>query len=125
MMTALPMGPYGVLLIMLLIVFIMGCFLDSLAIIMITLPIMMPVAVQLGFDPLWFALLFSLDVIIGMLTPPFGYALFYFKGLGHPDVSMMDIYNSAWIFVLMMVMCLGLCIVFPQIALWLPNQMIR
>ena len=125
LMVGLPLGPYGVLFIMLLIVFIMGCFLDSLAIIMITLPIMMPVAVQLGFDPLWFALLFSLDVIIGMLTPPFGYALFYFKGLGHADVTMMDIYNSSWIFVLMMVICLVLCVLFPQIPLWLPNQMIK
>lgn len=124
-LVGLPMGPYGILLIMLIIVFIMGCFLDSLAIIMITLPIMMPVAVQLGFDPLWFALLFIFNIIIGMLTPPFGYTLFYFKGLGHADVSMMDIYKSAGIFVICMAICLVLCIVFPQIPLWLPNKMIR
>ncbi|MCG6537602.1 MAG: TRAP transporter large permease subunit, partial [Syntrophales bacterium LBB04] len=124
-MTSMPLGPYGILALMLSILFIMGCLLDSVAIIMITIPIMMPVAVQLGFDPLWFALLFSLDIIIGMLTPPFGYALFYFKGLGHPDVSMMDIYKSALIFVLWMVITLVLCIIFPQIPLWLPNKMIK
>ncbi len=124
-LSGLPIGPYGVLTIMLIIVFIMGCFIDTLAIIMITLPIMMPVMVQLGFDPLWFALLFSLDVIIGMLTPPFGYALFYFRGLGHRDVAMIDIYGGAWIFVILMVIVLVLCVIFPQIALWLPNKMIR
>ena len=124
-MTGLPLGPYGILFIMLLIVFIMGCFLDSLAIMMISIPIMMPIAVQLGFDPLWFALLFTLDVIIGMLTPPFGYALFYFKGLNHPDVTMMDIFQSSFIFIVLMLFCLILCVLFPQIPLWLPNRMIR
>lgn len=124
-MTGLPVGPYGILAVMLIIVFIMGMFIDSVAIVMIALPIMMPVAVQLGFDQLWFALLFAMDVIMGALTPPFGYALFYFKGLNHPDVSMMDIYNSAWIFVLWMSLGIFLTIIFPQIGLWLPSKMIR
>jgi len=124
-LTGLPLGPYGILAVMLSIVFIMGMFMDSVAIIMITLPIMMPAAVALGFDPLFFCFIFAMNIIIGSLTPPFGYALFYFKGLGHRDVTMMDIYNSAWIFVLWMTLAMVLCIVFPDLAVWLPSKMIK
>jgi C4-dicarboxylate transporter, DctM subunit len=99
LLTGLPIGSIGILVVMLLIIFIMKCFIDSIAIIMTTIPIMMPVAINLGFDPIWFALLYTMMIIIGMLTPPFGYSLFYFKGLGHHDVSMMDVYRSAWFFV--------------------------
>jgi len=81
--------------------------------------------VQFGFGPLWFAFLFSLDILIGMLTPPFGYALFDFKGLDHPEVTMLDILKSALISVFLMVIALVLCIVFPQIPPWLPNKTIR
>lgn len=125
LMAGLPIGPMGVMAVMLLIVFIMGCLLDSLAIIMISLPIMMPVAVKLGFDPLGFAFLFSMNIIIGMLTPPFGYALFYFKGLNHPGVNMTDIYKSSWPYVAMMALVLLACVAYPAIALWLPNTMIK
>jgi len=124
-MTNLPLGPYGILTFMLVIVFVMGMFVDTVAIIMITLPIMMPVAEQLGFNQLWFALLYTLDVIIGAMTPPFGYALFYFKGLNHPDVSMMDIFRSTALFAVLITIVMALCIVFPQIPLWLPNTMIK
>jgi TRAP-type mannitol/chloroaromatic compound transport system permease large subunit len=86
---------------------------------------MFPVAQQLGYDLLLFSLLFTLCVIIGMLTPPFGYALFYFKGIGHQDVSMKDIYDSSVPYVFLMLIVLGLCIVFPRIPLWLPNKMIK
>ena len=125
LLAGLPLPSIGIMLTMLIIVFIMGMFIDSVAIIMITLPIMFPVAQQLGYDLLLFSLLFTLCVIIGMLTPPFGYALFYFKGIGHQDVSMKDIYDSSVPYVFLMLIVLGLCIVFPQIPLWLPNKMIK
>jgi tripartite ATP-independent transporter DctM subunit len=124
-MMALPMGSVGILVTMLSIVFLMGMFLDSVTIILICLPIMMPVAMQLGFDPLWFGFVFMLDIIIGMITPPFGYALFYFKGLGYEEVSMSDIYVSIVPYVVLMSIVLILCVVFPDIALWLPRMMIK
>ncbi len=99
-------------------------FIDSVAIIMITLPIIFAVAQQLGYDFLLFAFLFTLCVI-GMLTPPSGYALFYFKGSGHEDVSMRIFTKVAWPCVCQMILVLLLCFVLPQLPLWLPNKMIR
>lgn len=121
----LPLGPYGILFVMLVIVFIEGMFIDNTAIIMISLPIMLPVATKLGFDPLWFGFLFIFDVIIGMVTPPFGYNLFYMKGLGLADVTMKDIYMSVLPYIPLMVFALFLCAVFPNLALWIPNAMIK
>jgi len=124
-LVGLPVGPMGVLLIMLLILFIMGMFIENASIIMICLPIMMPTALALGFDPLWFGLIFTMMVIIGMITPVFGYNLFYFKGLGHADVSMMDIYIAILPYIPLMLAALALCIIFPEIVLWIPNTMIK
>jgi tripartite ATP-independent transporter DctM subunit len=123
--TGLELSPIGVLCLLLFIIFIMGMFMDSAAIMMITVPVFSPIAVAMGIDLLWFGFLLSLDVIIGMLTPPFGYSLFYFKGIGHKDVSMADIYQAAFPFVPLMVIVLALCILFPEIPLWLPRMMIK
>ena len=100
-------------------------FIETASVIMICLPIMMPVAIAVGLDPLWFGFLFTLAVIIGMITPPFGYNLFYFKGLGYKDVSMADIYWGSLPYVPLMLIILALCIVLPQIPLWLPGMMIK
>ena len=114
-----------ILIIMLFIVFVMGMFIDTTPITIITIPIFIPIVRELGFDPLWFGLIFTMDLIIGFLTPPFGMSLFYFKGIGHPDVSMEDIYRAVLPFVALITLAWVLCIIFPQIALWLPNQMIK
>jgi len=121
---SLPIGPFGILIVMLLITFILGMFIETVALVMITVPIFIPVINTIGIDPLWFGLLYVIDLTIGMITPPFGYNLFYFKGVGHTDVSMMDIYQSIWPFIGIMVIALILCIVFPEILIWLPNTMI-
>ncbi len=124
-LVGLPIGPWGVLVVMLIILFIMGMFIENASIIMICLPIMMPAALALGFDPLWFGLIFTMMVIIGMITPIFGYNLFYFKGLGHADVEMIDIYLAILPYIPLMLVCLALCIIFPEIVLWIPSRMIR
>jgi tripartite ATP-independent transporter DctM subunit len=124
-LVALPLSPMGVLLLMMLILFIMGMFIENASIIMICLPIMMPAAVALKFDPLWFGLLFTMMVIIGMITPIFGYNLFYFKGLGYKEVEMMDIYIAILPYIPLMLAALALCIIFPEIALWIPRMMIK
>jgi len=114
-----------VLFIMLFIVFIMGMFIDTTPISIICIPIFIPIVRALGFDPLWFGLIFTMDLLLGFMTPPFGVALFYFKGIGHPDVTMADIYRAILPFIGLMILAWVLVIIFPQIAVWLPNQMIK
>ena len=111
--------------IMLLIVFLLGMFIDTTPITIITIPIFIPIVRALGFDPLWFGLIFTMDLLLGFMTPPFGVALFYFKGIGHPDVTMADIYKSILPFIALMIVAWILCMIFPEIAVWLPNQMIK
>jgi len=125
LLTGLPFSPFGILLTMLLIAFIMGMFIDSVAIMMICIPVMFPVAQQLDFNLLFFAFVFVLTIIIGMVSPPFGYGLFYFRGLGHEGVTMQDIYLSSLPYVLIMLGVLFLCCLFPQIPLFLPDKMIK
>ena len=105
-------------------VFVMGMFMDDAPIIIIFLPIFIPIVGELGFDLFWFGFVFALDTLIGIVTPPFGMILFYFKGLNIPGVTMMDIYRSVIPFVFIMVAVLITCVLFPQIAVWLPSTMI-
>lgn len=114
-----------VLAMMLGIVFIMGMFVDSTPITIICVPMFIPIVRALGFDPLWFGLIFTMDLLLGFMTPPFGVALFYFKGIGLPGVSIEDVYRACIPFVILMVIAWILCIIFPPIAIWLPNQMIK
>lgn len=122
-LSAIPFSTTGVVITMIVIVLIMGMFLESLALTMIIVPIMLPAAIKVGADPLLFGFLLSFAIIIGALTPPFGYSLFYFKGLGHVDVSMSDIYKAGWIFSVLITMVLFICIFYPPLPMWLPSLM--
>jgi TRAP-type C4-dicarboxylate transport system permease large subunit len=124
-LAAMPVSPSVTLAIMLGVLLVLGMFIENASIIMICAPIFFPVANELGFDPLWFGLLFLMCIIIGMITPPFGYNLFFMKGLGFQEITMGDIYGSIIPYCWLMIGVLVLCVLFPQIALWLPNQMIR
>jgi tripartite ATP-independent transporter DctM subunit len=110
-----------IIIIMLAILAVMGMVLETTGIIMITAPIFAPVAVKLGFDPVWFGILFIILMEMGFLTPPFGYNLFYLKGVAPKDVTMNDIYLSIIPFVLIMIAAVGLMMIFPNIILWLPK----
>ncbi len=125
MVTGLPFGTMGILGIMLLVTLILGMFIDPVAITMICIPVFMPVVFQLGIDPLWFGLLFTISMIIGYITPPFGMNLFYMKGVAPPGITMADIYRSSLPYVGFGIITLILCVAFPQILLWLPDKMIR
>lgn len=120
----LPVPPMGVIGIMMLVALIMGMLMDGAAITVILIPIFMPVVQALGFDPLWFALLFTINMVIGYISPPFGVNLFYLKGLA-PDISMGELYRSAWPYVVLGVLVIALGMAFPQILTWLPNTMIK
>ncbi|MFZ2040178.1 MAG: TRAP transporter large permease subunit, partial [Desulfobacterales bacterium] len=106
--------------IMMAIVFILGMFIDWAAILLITVPIFLPIALDLGFDPLWFAIALCVNLQCSFLTPPFGYALFYFAGVAPKGYTMMHIYRGIMPFVILQMIGLIVLTIFPQVALWLP-----
>jgi TRAP-type mannitol/chloroaromatic compound transport system permease large subunit len=113
-------GPLGVVIVMQLVVIVLGCFMDWIGICLLTMPIFVPIIIHLGFDPIWFGVLFSMNVQIGFLTPPFGGAAFYLKGVAPPDISLEEIFAALWPFIGLQLVGLALVMFFPQIALWLP-----
>jgi tripartite ATP-independent transporter DctM subunit len=105
--------------------FILGCFMDPAGIIMICTPVFIPLITDLGFDTVWFGILFTINMEIGYITPPFGFNLFYMKSLAEPmGVSMGEIYRSIIPFTLLAFIAIALVMIFPGLALWLPSTMI-
>jgi len=92
---------------------------------MVTVPIFFPVIKALGFDPLWFGVVFVIAIIIGYITPPLGYNLFYMRGVLPAEVSTRDIFRYVVPFIPIMVLVLILVVIFPEIVLWLPHKMIK
>jgi tripartite ATP-independent transporter DctM subunit len=109
--------------IMIVITLIMGCFIDAASILMICTPVFFPVLDKLGLDPIWFSIIFTIAMVSGYITPPFGMNLFLLKGLVPKDITMNDIWRSILPFTLIMIIVLALCIHFPGIAIWLPSLM--
>jgi tripartite ATP-independent transporter DctM subunit len=124
-LTALPGGEWGFLFAAMLIVFVLGFFLDFIEICFIVVPILGPIAVNLGIDPLWFAILIAVNLQTSFLTPPFGFSLFYLKAAAPKEVQLAHIYRGAIPFILLQVAVLALVVSFPQITLWLPDLMDR
>lgn len=120
----LDLNRWIIIICMLLVLLVLGMVLETTGIIMITAPIFAPIAIALGFDPIWFGILFIVLMEIGFLTPPFGYNLFYLKGVAPSDVTMNELYLSTIPFVLIMILAVGLMMIFPQIILWLPKAII-
>jgi tripartite ATP-independent transporter DctM subunit len=115
------MNRWAVLVIMMAIVFLMGMFIDWAAILLVTVPIFMPIAMELEFDPLWFSILLCVNLQTSFLTPPFGYALFYFKGVAPEGYTMGHIYKGIMPFVLLQIAGLAILSVFPSLITWLPS----
>ncbi|KZL15409.1 Sialic acid TRAP transporter permease protein SiaT [Pseudovibrio axinellae] len=117
----LGLGPWEILLLMQLSYIIMGMFLDDTAMLVIVAPLYVPLVKMLGFDLVWYGVLYTITCQIAYMTPPFGYNLFLMRAMAPPEISLKDIYKSIVPFVAIMVFGLALVTVFPQIALWLPN----
>lgn len=100
---------------------VLGFFLDEITQVMITVPVFLPIIVQLGYDPVWFGVLFMTQVQMDYLTPPFGFTLFYMKGVAPPEVSMGDIYRSILPFVLIQLAVVIFILMNPGVVMWLPN----
>jgi tripartite ATP-independent transporter DctM subunit len=125
MISGLDVSRWVILAIMMMVFFILGMFMDPAGIIMICTPVFIPVIKMLGFDPIWFGILFVICMEMGYITPPFGFNLFYMKAIVPKGVSMVDIYRSIIPFVLLEIVGLIIVILFPELATWLPAQMVK
>ena len=100
---------------------LMGMFLDDTAMLIIVAPLYVPLVIKLGFNPIWYGILYTITCQIAYLTPPFGYNLFLMRAMAPKEITLGDIYRSVIPFVLLMILGLALVMIFPQIALFLPN----
>jgi tripartite ATP-independent transporter DctM subunit len=121
-----PGGKWGVFAIIMFVVFLLGYFIDWLGILFIVVPIITPIGDALGFDKLWFAMMICVNLQTSFMTPPFAYAIFYLRGAAEPSLGVTtgDIIRGVIPFVLLIIVALALLVIFPQIILWLPGQMI-
>ncbi|GMG84638.1 TRAP transporter large permease subunit [Paralimibaculum aggregatum] len=117
----LGLGPWEILILMQLSYLLMGTFLDDTAMLVIVAPLYVPLVGALGFDLIWYGVLYTITCQIAYMTPPFGYNLFLMRAMAPPEISLGDIYRSIIPFVFVMILALVLVTVFPQIALWLPE----
>lgn len=119
------LGKWGMLGIMMFIVFVMGFLVDWIAIVYITFPIFLPIASELGFDTVWFIILIAVNLQMSFLTPPVGYALFYMKTTVPPEIKLIDIYKGIIPFVIIQAIGLTIFILFPQLITYIPSIVIR
>ena len=122
LLTGLDVPPIVVILIMMGIIFVMGTFLEWIAIVFITVPVFTPVVASLGYDPVWFGILFAMNIQIYMLSPPFGPACFYLKSVAPKDVTLQEIFLAVLPFIVLQMIGLGLVVIFPEIALYLTGR---
>ncbi|MFH0256586.1 TRAP transporter large permease subunit [Vibrio rumoiensis] len=108
----------GTLLIMMVILLVLGMFLDWVGVALLTMPIFVPIIINLGFDPIWFGVVFCLNMQVSFLSPPFGPAAFYLKSVAPKDISLGEIFSSLLPFIGLQIVALALVIIFPQLALW-------
>ena len=120
----LHLPPIFILISIQIILLFLGMFMSAVPIMMITIPMFVPIIITLGFSPVWFAVLFLLNIEMGTTTPPFGLSLFVMKSVAPPDTTIGDIYRAALPFLLCDAVAMALIIIFPVIALWLPNIML-
>jgi C4-dicarboxylate transporter, DctM subunit len=118
----LSVAPIIIIIVIMFIYVLLGCFMDDLSIMVATLPILYPVVLQLGFNPIWFGVLMVQQIELGVVTPPYGMNLFVMKGI-MKDTSMGEIYGGVLWFILPLILTLVIYMIFPQIVLWLPDQM--
>jgi tripartite ATP-independent transporter DctM subunit len=117
----LGLSPWQAIIMMQVSLILLGMIMDELIIVLITAPLYVPVVMSLGFDPVWFGVVMIVNMQIAVLTPPYGFALFYMKGVAPPDVTMLDLYRSIGPFIGLQLTGLILCMIFPEIILWLPG----
>jgi TRAP-type mannitol/chloroaromatic compound transport system permease large subunit len=120
--TGLEVPPIAIVLIMMGILLLLGCIMDWVGICLLTMPIFVPIIRSLGYDPVWFGVLFCLNMQVSYLSPPFGPAAFYLKGVAPKDMTLDEIFAAIWPFIILQAVVLALVVAFPQLAMWLPGQ---
>lgn len=121
LLDTLPGGAWGLLICTMLLVFVLGFVLEFIEIIFIVIPVVGPVLFQFDFDPVWFAILIALNVQTSFLTPPFGFALFYYRSVAPSSISTKEIYISVAPFIALQLVAIGFVMAFPALATWLPS----
>jgi tripartite ATP-independent transporter DctM subunit len=124
LVSGINIPPLAMIGIMMFIYLILGMFMDPVGQVMLTMPVFFPIVDFLGFDPVWFGVLFIMNCEMDYITPPFGFNLFYMKAIVPKEITMGDIYRSVWPFVTVQAVALVIVMIFPELALWLPNKMI-
>ena len=119
----IPGGTVGAMLFLMILIFFLGFFLDFIQIIFTIIPIIGPILLQMDINPLWFGIMIAVNLQTSFLTPPFGFALFYFRGIAPNSIKTIDIYKGVLPFVLIQIIVLLLIATFPQLALWLPGKL--
>lgn len=120
----LDLPPIMIIIMFQVIMLLLGFIIDEFIIVLMCAPLFTPVAVSLGYDPIWFGVLMILNILIAVQTPPYGFALFYLKGIAPIGVGMATIYRSVIPFITVNFIVLVICMLFPQIVLWLPNKVL-
>jgi tripartite ATP-independent transporter DctM subunit len=123
MLLGVEAGPTGLLVLMLGVIFILGMFMDWIGILLVVIPIFVPIVSQMGWDPLWFAMLFCITLQISYITPPFAYSIFYLKGIAPPSVKLTDIYRGCVPFIAIQFVALVIVYLWPSLATYLPSLM--
>jgi TRAP-type mannitol/chloroaromatic compound transport system permease large subunit len=125
MLEAVPGGLAGAMLFTLALVFVLGFFLDFIEICFIVVPLVAVPLIVMGADPVWLGILLAMVLQTSFLTPPFGFALFYLRGVAPPSVTTLDIYRGVVPFILLQLVMVGVVWAFPQVATWLPDQLYK
>jgi TRAP-type mannitol/chloroaromatic compound transport system permease large subunit len=125
LLSALHLGPWGILALALFIVYLAGFILDWASILLVFVPIFSPIMDKLGFNPIWFGTLFIMMIQTSYLTPPMAPAIFYLKGIAPPEITTNEIFRGIVAYMLLQLIGITIVIIFPQIALWLPDKLIR
>jgi tripartite ATP-independent transporter DctM subunit len=119
---SLPGGVVGAVMVVMLVMFLLGFVLDFIEITFVVVPIVGPVLLAMGLDPVWLGIMIAINLQTSFLTPPFGFALFYLRGVAPPSVTTAQIYRGAIPFVAIQVLALLLLAIFPDLVTWLPNR---
>jgi tripartite ATP-independent transporter DctM subunit len=121
LITGLDISPFITILVMMAVFFLLGMFMDWIGILLLCMPIFVPIVLALGYDPVWFGVLFSVTMQVAFLSPPFGPAAFYLKSVAPPEITLQKIFAALWPFMLLQLAVLALLLSFPEISLWLPR----
>ena len=119
----IPGGSVGAMLFLMILIFFLGFFLDFIQIVFTIVPIIGPILLQMDINPLWFGIMIAVNLQTSFLTPPFGFALFYFRGIAPASIKTSDIYMGVFPFVVIQIIALLLIAKFPELALWLPEKL--